>query len=84
MAASVPSTVPASIETSSSPVRRVRRPAASPTDAGSLAQALLLRDQLRTNLAAVKELIRTLQAEHKSRRLLKATLDSLKDLHKAA
>ena len=84
MPAPIPPAVPVSSETNSSPVRRVRRQTSSPTDTGSLAQALRLRDQLRTNLAAVKELIRTLQVEHKSRRLLKATLDSLKDLHKAA
>lgn len=76
--------VPVLAGNNSAPIRRLRGQMPSLTEAGSLSQALRLRDQLRTDLASLKELIRTLQAEHKSRRLLKSTLDSLKDLHKAA
>jgi hypothetical protein len=50
----------------------------------TLDQAIAVRDQLRSNLVAVKDLIRSLKAEKRQHRLLKNTLASIKQLQTAA
>ena len=65
----------------------VKKPATRlPQAAGGAAldQALQVRDALRAQLAAVKELIRTLRSERQGRRRLKSTLASLKNLQQVA
>ena len=64
------------------PVRRRRRTGKS--GPGVLEQAVAVRDQLRTTLTSVKDLIRTLKAERRSQKSLKLALDSLKQLQAAA
>lgn len=64
------------------PVRRRRRTCKS--GGNILNQAIATREQLRTTLSGVKDLIRTLKAERRNQKSLKLALDSLKQLQSAA
>lgn len=66
-------------EPSPKPARRRK----SVGQAGALEQAIALRDQLRTLLPAVRDLIQSLKAERRGRKSLQLALHSLKQLQAA-
>jgi hypothetical protein len=79
-----PTTTPAPTQTAPSAQPAKQRRTRTKSAGTTLDQAVAVRDQLRTSLAATKELIRSLKGEKRQHRLLKSTLASLKTLQQVA